>query len=166
MPRRFTFALAGLALLWAAALLVAPLLPTAMAAALYAAGSLICHQMPERSFHVDGFQLPVCGRCLGLYLGGVMGASAGAVAPQRHRLTSAARRFAVTAALAVPTLTTLVLEHALGWPLSNTTRALSAVPLAAAIAFVVTGGAPTLHYGECTPRRPIAHGQIPPPAST
>ena len=46
------------------------------AAAMYVAGSLICHQRPERSFHLDGAQLPVCARCSGLYAGvslGVLG---------------------------------------------------------------------------------------------
>ena len=41
---------------------------------LYAVGWLICHQRPERSFHLAGAQLPVCARCLGLYAGGAAGA--------------------------------------------------------------------------------------------
>ncbi|HSR49876.1 MAG TPA: DUF2085 domain-containing protein [Acidobacteriota bacterium] len=36
----------------------------------------ICHQIPERSFHLDGHQLPVCHRCLGIYLGFLGGALA------------------------------------------------------------------------------------------
>ena len=31
----------------------------------YQAGSLVCHQRPERSFHLAGVQLPVCARCFG-----------------------------------------------------------------------------------------------------
>jgi len=27
-----------------------------------------CHQMPERSFFIKGFQFPVCARCTGVYL--------------------------------------------------------------------------------------------------
>jgi uncharacterized membrane protein len=34
----------------------------------------ICHQMPERSFIIDGRQLPLCARCTGQYLGMVVGA--------------------------------------------------------------------------------------------
>jgi len=41
-------------------LLLAPVLPTAVAAGLYAVGSQICHQRPERSFHLFAAQLPVC----------------------------------------------------------------------------------------------------------
>lgn len=30
--------------------------------------NLICHRMPERSFFVKGYQLPVCARCTGFYI--------------------------------------------------------------------------------------------------
>ena len=39
----------------------------------YAAGSIVCHQIPERSFHIAGVQLPVCARCTGLYAGALAG---------------------------------------------------------------------------------------------
>ena len=32
-------------------------------------GSSLCHRIPERSFHWNGRQLPVCARCTGLRLG-------------------------------------------------------------------------------------------------
>ncbi|HEX8475784.1 MAG TPA: DUF2085 domain-containing protein [Pyrinomonadaceae bacterium] len=35
----------------------------------YAAFGMICHQMPERSFHVEGHPLAVCARCFGVYAG-------------------------------------------------------------------------------------------------
>lgn len=35
--------------------------------------SAICHQMPERSFHLFGFPLAVCARCTGIYLGAFIG---------------------------------------------------------------------------------------------
>ena len=28
-----------------------------------------CHQMPERSFFIKGYQFPVCARCCGVFLG-------------------------------------------------------------------------------------------------
>ncbi len=28
-----------------------------------------CHQMPERSFHLNGVQFPLCARCTGVFLG-------------------------------------------------------------------------------------------------
>ena len=30
-----------------------------------------CHQMPQRSFFVRGFQLPVCARCVGVLFGNI-----------------------------------------------------------------------------------------------
>jgi uncharacterized membrane protein len=36
-------------------------------------GYAICHQIPERSFHIDGHQLPLCARCTGIYLGALAG---------------------------------------------------------------------------------------------
>jgi uncharacterized membrane protein len=44
-----------------------------VAAIVYQAGSRICHQRPERSFHIGGTQMPVCARCFGLYSGGAAG---------------------------------------------------------------------------------------------
>ena len=32
-------------------------------------GSSLCHQLDERSYHIDGFQMPLCARCLGIHLG-------------------------------------------------------------------------------------------------
>lgn len=32
-------------------------------------GHIICHGLPERSFHIKGHQFPVCARCTGIYLG-------------------------------------------------------------------------------------------------
>jgi uncharacterized membrane protein len=36
---------------------------------LYHFFSYICHQIPERSLHLAGFQLAVCSRCFGVYFG-------------------------------------------------------------------------------------------------
>ena len=43
---------------------------------IFAVGSVICHQRPDRSFFVDGHQLPVCARCTGLYLSSGAGLAA------------------------------------------------------------------------------------------
>lgn len=36
-------------------------------------GYAICHQIPERSFHIAGQQLPLCARCTGIYMGALAG---------------------------------------------------------------------------------------------
>jgi hypothetical protein len=40
----------------------------------YGAGSVLCHQLPARSFHLWATQLPVCARCTGIYAGGAIAA--------------------------------------------------------------------------------------------
>src|SRR5437660_412435 len=39
------------------------------ASAIYKTFSFLCHQIPERSFHIAGYQFAVCSRCTGLYSG-------------------------------------------------------------------------------------------------
>ena len=124
------------AVAWIALLLAAPFLPTALSALTYAFGSLICHQIPERSFHLQAFQLPVCARCFGIY----SGAAAGTV--WMGRLSRDARR--LTTVAAVPTLVTLALEWAGLWYPSNATRAIAGAPLGFVVAFVLLRA--TLHY--------------------
>ncbi len=73
---------AGWALALAAtlALLVAAVLPPfvgpALDGALHAGFSLVCHQLPERSFAVGGVSFAVCHRCTGIFAGLVLGALA------------------------------------------------------------------------------------------
>jgi len=35
-------------------------------------GSTVCHQLPERSYIFDGFQMPLCARCIGIHFGFVL----------------------------------------------------------------------------------------------
>jgi uncharacterized membrane protein len=124
---------------------------------LFATGSVICHQLPERSFFVDGWQLPVCARCTGLYLSGAAGL-AGWLAvkllrgwrPQTLPPASAPRntsggaitgpaRWAMALLLiaAAPTVVSY-LTGVLGlWDGSNLTRAVLAVPLGVVAGVVV-----------------------------
>src|SRR3989339_1170806 len=36
---------------------------------LFQIGYAVCHQIPERTFHLHGQPLPLCSRCTGIYLG-------------------------------------------------------------------------------------------------
>ncbi len=145
--------IAAIAVTWLLLITSAPILWVPLAGVVYLAGSLICHQLPERSFHLHGWQLPVCARCFGLYLGAAVGSMAGAVASTSHLLDRVAPRgrspraaWVVTTVAAVPTAITFVLEWGLGWPLSNAMRAVAAVPVAFAVALVVVRAVATLHY--------------------
>ncbi|HMT09364.1 MAG TPA: DUF2085 domain-containing protein [Pyrinomonadaceae bacterium] len=63
----------AIAAFWALLIIVDPLAKayglTSISSALYAFHSFICHQMPERSFHIMGEQFGVCSRCSGVYFG-------------------------------------------------------------------------------------------------
>lgn len=59
-----------------AAILAAPMAMLegwASSGLLYAIFHQVCHQLPERSFHLFGHPLAVCHRCFGLYLGALVG---------------------------------------------------------------------------------------------
>ena len=108
---------------------------------LYAVGSVICHQLPDRSFFADGRQLPVCARCTGLYAGGAAGALAWigwkiARAWQPVRITPPIALRTVCIA-ALPTAVTVATALAGIWDGSNVIRAWLAAPLGAAAGGVV-----------------------------
>lgn len=136
MPRFIAGALTLGALLWCGTLLFAPLALRGThprlaiaAAAVYRGAGLICHQRPERSFHLAGVQLPVCARCAGLYISGGIGALAAWIGWRRPRVPGWART--ALAVAAIPTAVTVGLEFlGVAYP-SNAARAISALPLGA-----------------------------------
>ena len=145
MPTRALLAraLAVATLLWAAALPLATASAAAprsaplylFALAIYGAGSVLCHQLPARSFHLWNTQMPVCARCAGLYAGGAVGAAIASAVRAASTTPFAAR--AMLALAAVPTALTLVYEwttgDAPGNAPGNAMRALSGLPLGAVI---------------------------------
>jgi uncharacterized membrane protein len=102
--------------------------------AVYQAGALVCHQRPERSFHLAGMQLPVCARCFGLYLSGAVGLT---VAARSRRALSARAVRALLAAGAIPIVTTVALEWLGTIETSNVQRMLTALPLGFAAGIVI-----------------------------
>ena len=129
------------AIAWSTALVVAPYALTsdspplvATATALYQGAGLICHQRTERSFHLNGVQLPVCGRCTGLYVSGAAGALIAWVVSRRPRVPRRSR--AVLIAAALPTALSVALEFMGLLYSSNTLRATAALPLGAAAGWI------------------------------
>jgi uncharacterized membrane protein len=125
---------AAAATAWLAFLLAAPIAPAPVAAVAYAVASLICHQLPARSFHYGAVQLPVCARCIGIYSGAAIGAVV--YAGRRARIVPFSPR-AVLLAGAVPLAITVVLESAGAWAPGNAVRAITGVVVGVAAAFVV-----------------------------
>lgn len=160
-----------LALAWVTVLVAAPLLPAAPAGIAYAVGSLICHQLADRSFHLGAVQLPVCARCLGIYGGFVVAVTAAfsrlvpgsafARLMDRHRgLTPDAARWMVGVG-AAPTAITVIAEWGGVWQTSNAARFAAGLPLGSAVGVVVIAALATLHYGECARRPPITSDRPP-----
>ncbi len=62
---------------WLALIFAAPLLMAnhheLSSLIIYQSLSAVCHQIPERSFHLDGLPLGVCSRCTGIYAGFIAG---------------------------------------------------------------------------------------------
>jgi hypothetical protein len=135
--------------LWNAVLFAAPCAigddehPTVQAASLgvYWAGRFVCHQRPERSFHACGVPVPVCARCQGLYFGALVGAPlalaffSGGVGTS-GRLGGLSPKAALVLA-GVPTLVALTLEWTGVVAVPAVGRAACAVPLGAAVGWVV-----------------------------
>ena len=144
MRRAFVAASAG----WTLALPVAAYaasrphdtsIPFAFAFAVYGLGSIVCHQLPMRSFHLWGVAMPVCARCTGIYIGAATAAIASPLAPTlRDR---SARRMLILAA--IPTIATLIYEWTAGVMPANWIRALAGVPIGAAVSLVAVWAART-----------------------
>ncbi len=58
---------------WVLMLIAAPIAEannfTGFSSAIYKVCSFICHQMPERSLHIENHPFAVCSRCFGIYFG-------------------------------------------------------------------------------------------------
>jgi uncharacterized membrane protein len=140
--RRLLVAAALVALVWIGAVIGAPIIAARGAAApawqrqpaafVYLGASFICHQQPDRSFHVHGVQTPLCARCLGVHMGAALGLIAAALAPAgwARRLQP---RFRPVIGLAVlPTLVSLAVEW-LGGGSPLLSRTLTAFPAGASL---------------------------------
>jgi hypothetical protein len=166
------------ALVWAALIVAAPYLTSrahtsASASVLilgvYGVGSLICHQLSERSYQLWAAQMPVCARCAGIYFGAACGALAstsvraigswksrattdpGAVQPEARSLDDRANEKARPRSLrnarvllgiaAVPTVVTLLYEWSTGDMPSHAMRAAAGVPIGLVVAWLVVAAA-------------------------
>jgi uncharacterized membrane protein len=130
-PRLFAVLLTLAASSWTAAIFFAPLVRASMpvaAAVVDVAASFVCHQRDDRSFHLQGQRLAVCGRCTGLYLAGALGALAAWFG--RARVPASTRRLILLAA--VPTAATFASEWLGIANPGNTLRAAAALPLGGA----------------------------------
>ena len=156
---RFAFVPAAVA--WALALPLATFVASrahasaagaAFVVAVYGVGSLVCHQLPARSYHLWAAQMPVCARCTGIYVGAAIGALVTIVAPLKrrptthraaagHRLSGAKGPRAALIVAALPTLLTLLYEWTTGDMPSHAIRAATGFPIGVVVAWLVVPAA-------------------------
>jgi uncharacterized membrane protein len=134
--------LIAVAIGWGTAILAAPLaresadqaLTPRLAALTYVIGALVCHQRPERSFHLAGAQLPVCARCAALYGGGAVGLVGWLLV--RIRISRDVTRRLFMRALvvsSVPIVVTLATSAIGLWDPANAFRAIASAPFGIAL---------------------------------
>lgn len=114
---------------------------SAASASVYLAGTFLCHQRADRSFHPWGARMPVCARCFGLYASASAGAAIGLLGlialreDRARRDVGTLRRLVILAAL--PTAIVWLVEW-IGWAQPPAVvRAALAAPLGAAIGWLV-----------------------------
>jgi uncharacterized membrane protein len=145
----FHRALIGASIAWAAALPLATVAASRpdngspvylFTLAVYGIGSVVCHQLPARSFHLWAAQMPVCARCTGIYAGAAIAAVVVLTSFDRRLRHDNPRM--VVALAALPTAATLAYEWTTGVTPSNWIRAVAGACLGAAVAIVVLLHAP------------------------
>jgi len=109
------------------------------AALSYIGGAVVCHQRPERSFHIEGSQMPVCARCTGLYAAAPLGLLAAIVAGRRPLRWRAPR--VLLLASAAPIALSVAAEAAGLWAPSNIARFITAVPAGFCVAWIAGAAA-------------------------
>lgn len=107
-------------------------------AATYAAGSLVCHQLSDRSFKISHIKMPVCARCAGLYAAAPFGALVGILRAGRGRVFSARRLRVVLIAATFPTVMTVCGELIGLISPTNMVRSMFALPLGFTITWTLS----------------------------
>jgi len=108
--------------------------PSFLSSSVFRLSSYLCHQEPDRTFHWHAAWF-VCARCLGLYAAAPAGALLALA--NRPRTLEHGGNLMLLAIAGAPTAVSWLGEHALGWPMTNAVRFAAALPLGAAVAWVV-----------------------------
>ena len=133
---------AGFGLTIVSAIIAAPLFQSTghapFAATIYKAFSFVCHQIPERSFHLAGHQFAVCSRCTGLYSGFAAAALVYPLARSLKRTDRPRRLWLILAA--VPLLADFSLTYFGVWSNTHFTRFSTGALLGSVAMFYVMPG--------------------------
>jgi uncharacterized membrane protein len=109
-----------------------------LASPIYKAFSFVCHQIPERSLHLNGHQFGVCSRCTGLYTGFAVAALIYPLARSLKRTDAPSRLWLILAA--VPLAIDLALTYFGIWPNTHLSRFLTGALLSSVAVFYIMPG--------------------------
>ncbi len=128
--------------------LVAPLAAasghTEIARGIYRAFSTLCHQLPERSYFIDGHKLAVCSRCTGLYAGFALTLLAYPFIRSLRTTAIPARKWLVLATM--PLLIDFTLTFFGLWENTHTSRLITGLLLGSTAVFYVMPGVVDLSF--------------------
>ena len=123
-------------------------------------GSSLCHQLAERSYALDGFQMPLCARCLGIHIGFLV--SAVVILLQKSRSPSGlpgTRALVILGSMMVPAVADVALSYLGVIGSDNTRRAVTGALFGTCLAFVIlpfvrslVDGLPTVGHSMTRPR--------------
>lgn len=108
------------------------------AAPIYRVFSFLCHQIPERSFHLSGHQFGVCSRCTGLYAGFAVAALVYPLARSLSRTDTPSRVWLILAAL--PLAIDFSLTYFGIWQNTHLSRFLTGALLSSVTVFYIMPG--------------------------
>ena len=108
------------------------------ASAIYKTFSFVCHQIPERSFHLAGHQFGVCSRCTGLYAGFAVAALVYPLARSLQRTDTPSRLWLILATL--PLAIDFTLSYFSIWENTHLSRFLTGALLSSVAVFYVMPG--------------------------
>jgi uncharacterized membrane protein len=111
---------------------------TAAAQVIYQAFGHVCHQIPERSFFIDGHPFAVCSRCTGIYAGFLAAIMGYPVARSLRQMEAPARKWLFIAA--APLVVDFSLEVLGIWHNTHYSRLATGTLLGAVVVFYIMPG--------------------------
>lgn len=111
---------------------------TQLAQGIYGAFAMLCHQLPDRSYFIDGHKFAVCTRCTGLYAGFAITLLLYPLIGSLRRTTTPPRSWLLLAA--IPLVIDFSVTFFGFWENTHTSRLLTGALLGGAAVFYVMPG--------------------------